>query len=244
MKKACEIVAFVMKAAAENWGYVLGGQGEIYTKELAEKWGNRKRSGKTLYYFVSQCAPWFGRKIVDCSGLIVEAMRSGGASYYDRSANTFRAQFVESGSIKSIPEIPGLAVWRKGHIGVYVGNGKVVEARGYKYGVVTTNVFDRGWSLWGKLRDVDYTETAEVTSGLVISKLLKRKRVFDVTDTEVMALQERLLTLGFDCGRIDGKFGEKTEKAVIAFQRARGLKVDGIVGAETTAALGGVWTGR
>lgn len=37
---------------------------------------------------------------------------------------------------------------------------------------------------------------------------------------------------------VDGKYGPRTRAAIIAFQRARGLKPDGILGAATKAALG------
>jgi peptidoglycan hydrolase-like protein with peptidoglycan-binding domain len=53
----------------------------------------------------------------------------------------------------------------------------------------------------------------------------------------VTKLQRRLNELGFDCGRTDGSFGPATEKAVKAFQAARGLEPDGIVGAKTWSAL-------
>ena len=43
--------------------------------------------------------------------------------------------------------------------------------------------------------------------------------------------------LGFSCGTADGIFGSKTKTAVMAFQSAYGLKVDGIVGAQTRAEL-------
>ena len=45
-----------------------------------------------------------------------------------------------------------------GHVGIYVGNGKVIEARGHKYGVVETNLVGRGWKQWGKLDWIDYVE--------------------------------------------------------------------------------------
>ncbi|WP_083553395.1 peptidoglycan-binding protein [Clostridium intestinale] len=45
--------------------------------------------------------------------------------------------------------------------------------------------------------------------------------------------QERLNTLGFNCGTADGIFGEKTRVAVIAFQVSGGLSADGIVGQNT-----------
>ena len=46
----------------------------------------------------------------------------------------------------------------------------------------------------------------------------------------VRQLQWALEELGYDPGEVDGIFGAKTESAVQAFQRDRGLDVDGIVG--------------
>lgn len=54
---------------------------------------------------------------------------------------------------------------------------------------------------------------------------------------DVVALQERLNTLGFGAGRVDGRFGPQTEHAVRAFQRAYGLPGDGSVGPETLRAF-------
>ena len=49
---------------------------------------------------------------------------------------------------------------------------------------------------------------------------------------------KRLKELGYDPGSVDGIFGEKTRKAVVAFQRDNGLSQDGIAGPKTLAALG------
>jgi hypothetical protein len=53
----------------------------------------------------------------------------------------------------------------------------------------------------------------------------------------VSQLQEALAEAGFDAGPADGTFGEQTEAAVVAFQQANGLSVDGRVGPETAEAL-------
>jgi peptidoglycan hydrolase-like protein with peptidoglycan-binding domain len=53
------------------------------------------------------------------------------------------------------------------------------------------------------------------------------------TDPAVRDLQEALKSLGHDPGPIDGVFGTTTETAVKAFQQARGITADGIVGKVT-----------
>ncbi len=58
------------------------------------------------------------------------------------------------------------------------------------------------------------------------------------TGEEVQELQARLAASGFDPGPADGDFGPLTKAAVIAFQRAKGIVVDGVVGPQTRAALG------
>lgn len=54
---------------------------------------------------------------------------------------------------------------------------------------------------------------------------------------QVGVVQFRLNLLGFNCGKVDGIFGNGTYKAVCKFQKAKGLVVDGIVGKYTINAL-------
>lgn len=56
---------------------------------------------------------------------------------------------------------------------------------------------------------------------------------------DVKALQEALISLGYDCGRwgADGDFGDATDRALRAFQRAQGLAVDGEYGPKSRAAM-------
>jgi hypothetical protein len=53
----------------------------------------------------------------------------------------------------------------------------------------------------------------------------------------VRNLQEKLQSAGFSPGGVDGDFGARTDRAVRAFQRAKGLEVDGKVGPLTLRAL-------
>jgi len=54
---------------------------------------------------------------------------------------------------------------------------------------------------------------------------------------DVAALQARLTEMGFDCGRVDGIFGRRTESAVKEFQKSVGETVDGKCGPATMIAL-------
>lgn len=53
-------------------------------------------------------------------------------------------------------------------------------------------------------------------------------------------LQTTLNTAGYNCGPVDGIFGDNTKKGVIAYQKAHGLTIDGIVGTKTWSKLLGL----
>lgn len=54
---------------------------------------------------------------------------------------------------------------------------------------------------------------------------------------DVAALQQRLLDLGFNCGRVDGIFGPETAHALRELQQGVGVSPDGTCGPETFRAL-------
>lgn len=109
------------------------------------------------------------------------------------------------------------------------------------YGVVCTRFSGRGWNRWGVMNKYFDYGNAEVKPETEIEKpetemefgarLLKR----GCKGNDVKMLQESLIDLGFSCGKYgaDGDFGAATEDAVIAFQTAYGLEVDGKAGNET-----------
>ena len=61
-------------------------------------------------------------------------------------------------------------------------------------------------------------------------------------EAQVKTLQALLIGYGFSCGSsgVDGSFGPATDKAVRAYQKAKGLSVDGSVGPKTWAKLLGI----
>lgn len=90
---------------------------------------------------------------VDCSGLI---------SWYTGnviSSSQFKNQAKKVNDISTINKAPiGVAVWRQGHIGVYIGNNEIIEARGHKYGVVKTNIKNRNFTHWFEIKDIVYEQ--------------------------------------------------------------------------------------
>ena len=137
------------------------------------------------------------------------------------------------GAIGTIPEIPGILVFLEGHVGVYIGDGYVIEAKGHKYGVVKTKLKERPWLYWGKCEWIDYTESVKkVTTRLPLLK--KGMKGLE----SIKTLQRQLNVLGFKDSKgselvIDGSFGPATDYAVRALQKANNLTVDGQVGQET-----------
>lgn len=63
------------------------------------------------------------------------------------------------------------------------------------------------------------------------------KRDSSTRHSQVMLLQTKLNSLGYDCGTPDGKYGSKTTAGVRRFQQANGLAVDGLFGTASLAAL-------
>lgn len=137
--------------------------------------------------------------VTDCSGLIKGYMmlRDNGQLVYtpslDLGANTYYNRATEKGSIKTMPDIPGLAVWKEGHIGVYIGGGEVIEARGFDYGVQKYNLSDRPYTKWLKIPGMVYNApetpspqpvpepvnptTYKVKKGDTLSKIAKAHKV-------------------------------------------------------------------
>lgn len=148
-----------------------------------------------------------------------------------------KSKGMDWGTIDTLPEIVGIALFTDGHIGYYVGGGYAVEWRGFNYGCVKTVVRERTWKHWAKLPFIDYggaaaAQPAETVTYTLGSRLLKNGSV----GGDVKTLQELLNQLGAGLA-VDGDFGSKTEAAVKAFQKKAGLKQDGKYGDQTHTAL-------
>ena len=157
----------------------------------------------------------------------------------DLSANGMldwiKTKGLPHGKIASLPETPGTLLFSPGHVGVYIGGGWAVEARGFAYGVVKTRVKDRGWKEWGLLPE---SLLRYVDGGAADTPKEAILRNGD-DGADVRAMQEALIKMGYDCGRwgADGEFGDATEMALKAFQATHGLEPDGEYGPKSRAAV-------
>lgn len=170
-KNNLDLVKWSEFAADKGWGYVWGTYGTVLSPDFLES--------KIIQYpdevggkeeFIRE--NWLGKRTADCVGLIK------GYSWYDTAsqmtilvsngmpdigADTMYENATEKGTIDTIPEIPGLAVWKEGHIGVYIGEGKVVEAYGTTSGVVRSELANGGWTHWLKIPYITYLEQEDAT---------------------------------------------------------------------------------
>ena len=171
-KNNLDLVKWAQMAYDNKWGYVWGSHGNVLTanelKRLEKTFGSHVTDKEE--YIKSH---WLGRRTSDCVGLIK------GYGWYDETSGTIKygtngmkdvtadGMFnaaVEKGPISTMPDIPGIAVWHQGHIGVYIGNGYVIHAANTYDGVIKTPITSSGWTHWLKVPYINYIEETEANS--------------------------------------------------------------------------------
>lgn len=157
-------------------GYVFGTFGQVLTpKALAWKCSQYPAEVGSKRNYIQ--LHWLNRPVQDCVGLIKGHLwtdEDGVLEYQldsipDLSANGMFNAATEKGPIAIMPQIKGVLVWKKGHIGVYIGNGEVVEAHGTTSGVIKTKltctINETKWTHWLKCPFIDYVDQAVETVG-------------------------------------------------------------------------------
>ena len=106
-------------------------------------------------------------RVHDCVGLIKGYLWSPDLNTppkynaaQDVSADGMRGKCAVKGLIGTLPETPGALVFFNGHVGVYIGGGQVIEARGSDYGVAQTALKSRPWTSWGLCPWIEYGKPA------------------------------------------------------------------------------------
>lgn len=140
--------------------YWMGTFGQIASAGIYQS--NKKRLPQ--YYAAADFPRQYGQRVHDCIGLIKGYLWSDGpdsAPRYlsgplrvDLDADGMYYKCSPHGGIGSMPDKPGTLVFifsgkKMEHVGVYIGGGYCIEARGHAYGVVQTALRGRGWTHWG-----------------------------------------------------------------------------------------------
>ena len=141
--------------------YWYGCYGQISTRAL---YRTKKKQYPVQYQW--QCpVTQLNKRVFDCVGLIKGYLWSKSINSnpvynasQDVSANGMLAVCKKKGKIKTLPEVPGVLVFRTGHVAVYIGKGYVIEAKGHKWGVVKSKLKDRGFTDWGYCPWIKYIE--------------------------------------------------------------------------------------
>jgi hypothetical protein len=217
---------------------------------LAERMTDYARSKVGGKYVFSASGP----VNFDCSGLLKRIGEILGLELYHgattlwlrgfQSGNPKRyGYWADSGTIDTLPEdAPAVVLFNQdktetrhlvmAHTGYYDGlTGNVIQAGGYGGRGVHENKLDkRRWTHWAIFKG-----TVIGGSEQPMNNILRRGSVGQA----VREMQAALLARGFDLGSYgaDGKFGPKTETAVMAYQRLHGLTVSGAWGADEQAKL-------
>lgn len=213
----------------------------------------------------------YGKRVHDCVGLIKgylwSANNTATPKYnasQDVSANRMRSLCKESGKMNSLPEIAGVLVFMDGHVGIYEGNGNVIECTvNFGGGVVRTKLSQRKWTSWGKCPFITYEATKNtatatkpakkpVTSSQSTAKkensflpsrgYFKRgdegENVKKINDFYYNVFPSYEKALKRDKEDVKGDlFGVNTEAWTKEFQKRTGLEADGYIGKLTLAEM-------
>lgn len=246
--------AFLEKMVGQPYWY--GTTGNRATKSLltrkTKQYPSHYTSSRTKKYEKDIAA---GKIVCDCiGGCKAYAWTNGGESILkglsdktvslnakygangcpDKSANGMfsyaKSKGMPNGPIKTLPNAPGIALWKDGHVGYTLDGTWAVEWRSYAYGCQKTRIASRGFQSWYYLPFLSYDASVAPRE-----TLLRRGSEGE----NVRVLQNRLIALGYKLPKYgaDGDFGRETEEALIRFQQDNALVADGIAGEATYQAM-------
>ena len=163
-KNAADLAIWAQMAWENQWGYVWGTFGQVLDETGLQQRIEMYGEAVTEYEQIIR-EKWMGRRAVDCAGLIKSYAWYDPAQdgiYYnwgdmaDCGTDGLYENAPAKGPIDTLPERPGLLVYAPGHVGVYVGEGYVIEAISHAGGVVKTKVADRTWTDWLECPSIQY----------------------------------------------------------------------------------------
>lgn len=208
--------------------YVWGAQGQCISDMTAAEFGDwldrredKESDRDRVRRFVAKSDknPLYA---FDCSGLILYYLQNlKGYLSSDTNANGLYGQCIKGQKGELAANTPLKAGdllfrdsgGRKTHVGVYIGNGYQIEAKGRDYGVVKHKVSYSYWTHYGVHPVLQEEDAPKAPTVIRITSPLMRGE-------DIRTLQTALNAMGYDSGEADGIAGTKTLAAVQAFAMA------------------------
>lgn len=243
--KGCVLsdVAWQACLACVGWAYVFGAWGEFCTPA-----NRRKRYSAAHPTIKTKCKNFNGDKacdgcqwypdeqrtrIFDCRGFTDWVLRQVGIDLSGEGCTSqwnTEANWDSKGTINTLPKDKVVCLFvQKGSKMEHTGFGYNGETCECSSGVQYFQTMNKKWTHWALPKGLSGDMPTDK------KPTLKRGSKGEY----VRMAQTLLFEKGYDLGKcgIDGDFGRATEKAVKAFQKDNGLKVDGIIGDATWEAL-------
>lgn len=162
-----------------------------------------------------------GKRCYDCAQLVRRALGAAGITLPSgASSQWLKGAWAYRGDVDDRAKATVCVLFRHGgspmkHVGLSLGDGRTVDARGHRTGVILSRFDDYPWThyaLWAG----------------------EGEKTMDVREA-----QNKLLALGFPLPRFgaDGKWGSETRQAVLGYQASRALDLTGALDHKTVAAL-------
>ena len=167
---ASDVIALFKEAFSNDSGYIMGTAGVKWTQEkqdainktTAEKYAMARKYG----------SKWIGHIVYDCSGLFSWAYAKLGSYMYHGSNTMYDKYCTAKGQLKAGKRTdgqglkPGTAVFTgtasdHGHVGLYIGDGYVIEAASTQSGVIKSKVTNSKWTYWGELKNTKYGDAPQ-----------------------------------------------------------------------------------
>jgi len=171
MKTNFDFVSFLERSFVRGDRYILGGFGNIlsagFIDSKCRQYSYNAENRSVLLQYI-------GRVAHDCYGILkafVWGNTEGQGNYVasqDRNETGAKNAAQEKGMISTIPRLPGIAVWKTGHVGFVVDCSAadyrdwiVIENYGIQTGMLRRPLREGGWTDWFKDTYIQYVEREE-----------------------------------------------------------------------------------
>ena len=170
MIAAKDLIEKFQYALDNQWGYIYGASHEMWSEAKQRAYEKEYSDDPDRKQSCMFGGKWDGHWVTDCSGLFKWSFTMLGMSIAHGSNSIWDKYCSSQGILRAGTRTdgkklkPGTAVFtsnedgRHNHIGLYIGDGVVIEAQGAKAGVVVSLVTNKKWTHWGELKGVSYSD--------------------------------------------------------------------------------------